>query len=294
MPGFAWAEPPQNNFIDEHVFAKLKKLADCTGRAVSATTSSSAAFISIRSAFCRPRAEVEAFVADASPEKRNQLIDRLLARPEFAERMAQRWADLLRVKAGRLGTPAAHKLHRWLVEAMERNMPYDELVRTLLTAEGSTLANPPASFFRAAADTNDCAEATAQLFLAARIQCAKCHNHPFDRWSQDQYYALGAFFARVQRKTTSQDGELIVFAGPTGETTQPRTGKVVAPGIPAGGPLPLAGQPDRRAALAQWLTAPGNRHFARVGVIIGVSPRRRACARRRRKGRRRWPSQGKE
>ena len=212
------------------------------------------------------RAEVEAFIADTAPQKRNQLIDRLLARPEFAERMAQHWADLLRVKAGRLGAPAAHKLHRWLVTAMERNMSYDELVRTLLLAEGSTLANPPANFYRAAADTSDCAEATAQLFLAARIQCAKCHNHPFDRWSQDQYYSLGAFFARVQRKPLSQDGELLVFASPTGETAQPRTGKIVMPGIPTAERIPLDSHSDRRVALAEWLTAKGNLHFAKVGA----------------------------
>jgi len=265
VPGFTWHEPPRNNFIDDHVAAKLKRL-----QLAPAELAGDHEFVRRVYLDCLgilpSRGEVEAFAADASPQKRNHLIDRLLVRPEFAERMAQHWADLLRVKAGRLGTPAAHKLHRWLVEAMERNMPYDELVRTLLTAEGSTLANPPANFYRAAADPSDCAEATAQLFLAARIQCAKCHNHPFDRWSQDQYYSLGAFFARVGRKTTSQEGEVVVFAGPAGEITQPRTGKTVAPAAPGADPLPVAPRIDRREELAQWLTAPTNRHFARVGA----------------------------
>lgn len=265
VPGFAWVEPPRNNLLDDHVSAKLKRL-----QIAPAELSSDYEFIRRVYLDCRgtlpTRAQVEAFAQNTSPEKRNVLIDELLAGPEFAERMAQHWADLLRVKAGRLGAPAAHKLHRWLVEAMERNMPYDQLVRTLLTAEGSTLTNPPANFFRSAADTNDCAEATAQLFLAARIQCAKCHNHPFDRWSQDQYYSLGAFFARVERKSTSQDGELIVFVGPSGEMTQPRTKKVVQPSLPESGALEFGASADRRAVLADWLARAGNRHFAKVGA----------------------------
>lgn len=265
VPGFVWADPPRRNLIDDHVAAKLKRL-----QIAPAELSSDYEFIRRVYLECLgtlpTRAQVESFAQDTSLEKRNQLIDELLGRPEFAERMAQHWADLLRVKAGKLGGPAAHKLHRWLVDAMERNMPYDQLVRTLLTAEGSTLTNPPASFFRSAADTNDCAEATAQLFLAARIQCAKCHNHPFDRWSQDQYYSLGAFFARVERKTTFQEGELIVFTAASGETTQPRTKNVVQPSLPESGVLPLEAHADRRVALADWLTRADNRHFAKVGA----------------------------
>jgi hypothetical protein len=265
VPGFAWTEPPHANFIDEHVFAKLKKLqvapADlCTDhefiRRVYLDTLG----------ILPPRGDVVGFVADASPEKRSQLIDRLLERPEFAEQLAQRWADVLRVKSGKLGAPAAHKLHRWLVEATRRNMPYDELARTLLTAEGSTLQNPPASFFRATADTNECAEATAQLFLAARIQCAKCHNHPFDRWSQDQYHALGAFFARVQRKNTGQEGETLIFTAAAGEVIQPRTGKAVPPSVPGMSQAEKAANADRRDALAAWLSSRENKHFAQVGA----------------------------
>jgi hypothetical protein len=265
LPGFTWIEPPRYNFIDEHVAAKLKRLQLAPAELAGDHEFVRRVFLDCLG-ILPSRGEVEAFVADSSPQKRNELIDRLLARPEFAERMAQHWADLLRVKAGRLGGPATHKLHRWLASAMARNMPYDELVRTLLTAEGSTLANPPANFYRAAAEPSDCAEATAQLFLAARIQCAKCHNHPFDRWSQDQYYALGAFFARLGRKTTLQDGEVIVFTGAAGEITQPRTGKTVSPAAPGAALPAVANGTDRRAALADWLVSPGNRHFARVGA----------------------------
>ncbi len=265
VPGFSWTEPPHQNFIDEHTFAKLKKL-----QLAPAELSSDYEFIRrvyLDTIGLLPtRAEVEAFATNAASDKRNELIDRLLARPEFAEQLAQRWADVLRVKSGRMGTAGAYKLHRWLVAAMERNMPYDEFVRTLLTAEGSTLANPPAGFYRAAVDTNECAEATAQLFLAARIQCAKCHNHPFDRWSQDQYHGLGAFFARIQRKTTSVDGETLIFAAASGETIQPRTGKVVPPGVPEKAEFAGQEQTDRRKQLASWLASPDNRLFAKVGA----------------------------
>jgi hypothetical protein len=264
VPSFAWQSPPEQNFIDQHVFAKLKKLQIAPAEVCTDHEFIRRAYLDTLG-LLPPRAEVEAFVADTSADKRNQLIDRLLERPEFAEQLAQRWADVLRVKSGKLGAPAAHKLHRWLVEGMRRNMPYDELARTLLTAEGSTLQNPPASFFRATADTNECAEATAQLFLAARIQCAKCHNHPFDRWSQDQYHALGAFFARVQRKNSGPDGDLVIFTASAGETIQPRTGKVVSPSVPGMGSV-TANENDRRDVLAEWLASSDNKHFAQVGA----------------------------
>jgi hypothetical protein len=264
VPGFTWQGPPENTFIDRHVFAKLRRL-----QLTPADLSSDHEFVRRVYLDCLgilpDKAAVQAFAGDPSPEKRNELIDELLDRPQYVERMAQRWADVLRLKSGKLGVPAAHKLHRWLVDGMERNIRYDDLARTLITAEGSTLTSPPANFYRAAADTNDCAEATAQLFLAARIQCAKCHNHPFDRWSQDQYHALGAFFARVGRKTTSQDGEMLIFTSPAGESTHPRTGRAIAPAAP-GMRAVIDADADRREMLAAWLASPENRLFARVGA----------------------------
>ena len=263
VPGFTWQPPPEHNFIDQHVFGKLKKLQIAPAELCTDHEFIRRVYLDTLG-LLPPRSEVEAFAADLAQDKRNQLIDRLLERAEFAEQLAQRWADVLRVKSGKLGAPAAHKLHRWLVEAMRQNLPYDDLARSLLTAEGSTLQNPPANFFRATADTNECAEATAQLFLAARIQCAKCHNHPFDRWSQDQYHALGAFFARVQRKSTGQEGETLIFTAAAGEVIQPRTGKAVPPSIPGMSQVETAA--DRRDALAAWLSNRENKHFAQVGA----------------------------
>ena len=263
VPGFAWSNPPAHNFIDEHVFAKLKKLQIPPSDLCSDQEFIRRVYVDVLGVL-PTRTDIEAFLADALPSKRDALIDKLLERPEFAEQLAQRWADVLRIKSGKLGSPAAYKFHRWLLEAMQRNMPYDELVRTVLTAEGSTLANPPANFYRAATDPNECAEATAQLLLAARIQCAKCHNHPFDRWSQNEYHALGAFFARVGRKTTQHDGEMLIYTTLGGEVTQPRTGQIVAPSVP--GMTAGSTSNDRRVVLADWLASKDNRHFAKVGA----------------------------
>ena len=265
VPGFAWSNPPEQNYIDKHVFAQLKRLqvpvADLT------TDHEFVRRVHLDVLGILPtRAETEAFVADVHADKRNRLIDALLERPEYAEFWALRWADLLRVKSGRIGAPAVHKFHRWLVAAMRENKPYDRLVRELIAASGSTITSPPANFYRTAADVNDCSETTAQLFLGIRIQCAKCHNHPFDRWSQDSYYQLGAFFSRVGRKATGSADEMIIFTAPQGEVVQPRTQQQVAPALPLVEQVALLPGEDRRAALARALATPENRQFAEVGA----------------------------
>src|SRR6185436_13888966 len=213
------------------------------------------------------RKEVESFVADSVADKRSRLIDGILERPEYAQFWALKWADLLRLKTARLGGGAAHKLHRWLVRAVQENRPYDAIARDLLTASGSTLQNPPAGFYRAAGDVNDCAETTAQLFPGTRIQCAKCHNHPFDRWSQDNYYGIGAFFARVGLTNLPGD-ETLVYALKSGEVIQPRTHHVVEPWLPGVERSMLAANEgeDRRDLLARLLATKDNRLFAEVAA----------------------------
>src|SRR5690606_33866942 len=126
-----------------------------------------------------------------------------------------------------------------IVESLRDNKPYDQFVSELLTSEGSTLQNPPANYFRTAGDTDDCTETTSQVFLGIRIQCAKCHNHPFERWTQDNYYGIGAFFNRVQRKKTANAADLVVFVARSGEVTQPRTGEQMKPWLPLTGDLDL-------------------------------------------------------
>ena len=267
FPGFVWSNPPEQNFIDARVFAKLQQLqlppADvCTDHEFIRRV-----YLDVLG-ILPERKEVEAFVGDASADKRVRLIDVLLERPEYAEFWALKWADLLRVKSARLGSGGAHKLHRWLVTAVRENRPYDHIARELLTASGSTLQNPPAGFYRAAADMNDCAETTAQLFLGIRIQCAKCHNHPFDRWSQDNYYGIGAFFARVGRANLPSGDETLVYSLPRGEVTQPRTQKQISPWLPGVEPAKLAAGAgeDRRELLARLLATKDNRLFAQVAA----------------------------
>jgi hypothetical protein len=267
-PGFAWSSPPEDNFIDAKVFARLKLLQLPPADLASDHEFIRRVHLDVLGVLPE-RKVVEAFVADAASDKRGRLIDTLLEQPEYAQFWALKWADLLRVKSARLGSGAAHKLHRWLVTAVRENRPYDRITRELLTASGSTLQNPPAGFYRAAADMNDCAETTAQLFLGIRIQCAKCHNHPFDRWSQDNYYGIGAFFARVGRASLPGGEETLVYSLIRGEVTQPRTQKQVPPWLPGVEPAKLAAAApaeDRREVLARLLATPDNRLFAEVAA----------------------------
>ena len=198
--------------------------------------------------------EVEQFMADTGADKRTRLIDNLLERPEFAKFWALKWGDLLRLTNSQVGGDGVYKYYRWLERALRDNMPYDQFARELLTATGSTMNNPPANFYRTASDTNDCVETISQIFLGARLQCAKCHNHPFERWTQDNYYGMAAFFNRVQRKKTTRADELFVWTASSGEVTQPRTGKQMKPWLPQVGDVEEDTGNDRRLTFASWLT----------------------------------------
>lgn len=265
IPGFQWNSPPENNFVDHHVFEKLRQLQilpsdNCTDEEFVRRV-----YLDVIGMLPDP-GESKAFLADTDPAKRAKLIDTLLERPEFAEFWALKWGDLLRVRNIKVSVGGVHKFNRWLVAAWRDNMPYDEFARQLLTAEGSTYVNPPANYFRTATETNDCTETTSQLFLGIRIQCAKCHNHPFERWSQDNYYGIGAFFNRVQRKAGSNPEEQVIWVARAGEVTQPRTGRQMKPWLPLKGDAELPGEDDRRQAFVDWLIKPENPFFAKVEV----------------------------
>jgi hypothetical protein len=143
-------------------------------------------------------------------------------------------------------------------------MPYDQFARELVSSSGSTLDNPRANFYRTSTDTQDSVESIAQVFLGARLQCAKCHNHPFERWTQDNYYGMAAFFNRVQRKKSPRDGELLIYVTNSGEVTQPRTGKQMKPWLPGKGEIDPPAGIDRRGPFVDWLTAKDNLLFAKV------------------------------
>ncbi len=265
IDGFAWNDPRQHNYIDRFVDQKLKQLQYLPSKLCDDSEFLRRAHLDVIGVLPTV-AEVEAFLKDKNPEKRSQLIDKLLDRHEFANFWALKWGDLLRLSSKQVGKDGVYKYHRWVHRAMAENLPSDEFARQLLTATGSTHSNPAANFFRTATDTNDCVETVSQLFLGARLQCAKCHNHPFERWTQDNYYGMAAFFNRVRREKTDRPDELFVWVAGRGEVTQPRTGAKMIPWLPGDSAVQVGRTNDRRQLFAEWLTHPDNPFFARVEV----------------------------
>jgi len=265
IEGYEWTNPPEHNYIDTLVDAKLQQLQFLPSELCTEEEFVRRVHLDVIGLLPTVD-EVQTYLADESADKRSQLIDTLLERPEYAKFWALKWGDLLRMTSSRIGKEGVHKYHRWVERSIEHNMPYDEFARQLLTASGSTLANPAANFYRTAVDMNECVETISQIFLGARMTCAKCHNHPFERWSQDNYYGLGAFFNRVQRKKTQRVGEQIIWSAAKGEVTQPRTGKTMTPWLPLAGDQDETNPLDRRVTFADWLTKPENPFFAKIGA----------------------------
>jgi hypothetical protein len=221
-----------------------------------------------------PAVDTLAFLANPDPNKRARLIDALLERPEYADFWTLKWSDVLRSNRKAIQVKGIHVFQKWIRSHIEKNTPFDQIVRELLTATGSTFANPPANYFRIARDPTNLAETTAQLFFGIRMQCAKCHNHPFERWTQDDYYSMAAFFARVKQKKDPREPGAnpkdvtaeIIFNDRAGEVVQPRTGKTMPPKFMGGTVANVADGKDRREILAAWLTGPSNPFFAKSVV----------------------------
>jgi hypothetical protein len=269
-PGFRGSKPPESSYIDTHVFAKLRMLSIAPSDRCSDQEFVRRAYLDLCGIL--PMAEeTRKFLADSARGKRAKLIDALLDRPEYADFWTLKWSDVLRSNRKTIQVKGTHVYQKWLHDHIERNTPFDQVVRELLTATGNTYANPPANYYRVARDPQSLAETTAQLFFGIRMQCAKCHNHPFERWTQDDYYSMAAFFARVKQKKDPTDpgakpktpGAELIYSDRTGEVIQPRTGKVMPPKF-MGGPVAVVppGQ-DRRGVLADWLTGPKNPFFAK-------------------------------
>ncbi len=263
IPGYAWSNPPAANYIDEHVYAKLRQLQYLPSGLASDDEFLRRVFLDVIGQLPTID-ETKAFLADSRADKRARLIDKLLDRPEHAKFWALKWGDLLRLTGTQVGASGVFKYHRWLERALEANMPYDQFARELLSASGSTLDQPTANFYRASTDTQDTVESVSQLFLGARLQCAKCHNHPFERWTQDNYFGLAAFFNRVQRKKSPRGDELLIYLAHSGEVTQPRTGKQMKPWLPGKGEIEAPAESDRRQPFIDWLTSKDNSLFAKV------------------------------
>jgi hypothetical protein len=209
--------------------------------------------------------EVEEFLADPDPGKRTRLIGRLLDRPEYVDFWTLKWGDVLRVNSEKLGAQGMLAFNLWLREAFRTNKRLDRMVEELVTAQGSIFSNGPANYFRIASSPDDLAETTAQVFMGVRLQCARCHHHPFEAYGQDDYYGLAAYFARVRTKGSDEfglfGGDQVVFVAKSGDVYQPRTGKKMLP-RPLGA-ASVDDPVDRRRGLAKWLTTENRRWLAR-------------------------------
>jgi hypothetical protein len=273
---FVWSEPRPENVVDRHVFAKLKALRMNPSEAAGDEVFARRVWLDL-TGVAPPAEEARAFVADGSEGKRARLVERLMAGPAFADFWALKWADVLKVEGRTLDEKGMTVFHGWLREGVARNMPVSELVRGMVAARGSTYAVPEANFYRANRTPTDRAVAAAQVFLGTRLQCAECHNHPFDVWTQDDYYHWAAVFGAVDYRIVKNErrdkndkhefkGEQVVFLNPKLAVTNPRTGeRAEARLLGAGAPKPGEGE-DVLQAAAAWLTSPENELFAKAQV----------------------------
>ena len=253
---------PENNFIDTHINAKLKRL-----RIYPSELCNDAQFIRrVNIDICGqlPTAgEVDAFVADENPQKRAVLIDRLLDQDAFLDLWVMKWAELLQVRASKtIDAKGAFLYFRWLREKFYDQTPLNQIVVELMSATGSTFDNPPTNFYEVDRNQLKTAENVAQVFLGMRIQCAQCHNHPFDRWTMEDYYSFASFFAKVRVKPTADPRKMIVSHGGGKETKHPVTGEKMMPKY-LGGDSPDVKGKDRRIVLANWIADPKNPYFAK-------------------------------
>ncbi|WP_165228108.1 DUF1549 and DUF1553 domain-containing protein [Aquisphaera insulae] len=260
---------PRSNFIDDLAVGKWKKLGLTPSAVAGDATFLRRAHLDVIGRLPTPD-EARAFLDDRSPDKRARLVDRLLSRPEYADHWATRWMDLLRPNPYRVGIKAVFNLDAWIRDAFRKNLPYDEFVRRIVTAQGSSFEPGPSTIFRDHREPIEIAPVVSQLFLGIRLECAKCHHHPFESWSREQFYEFAAFFSRVGRKGTGlsppiSGSEEIVFNAASGELRHPATNAVLDP-KPLFGEAKVGGGPesDPREALARWMTAADNRYFARV------------------------------
>jgi hypothetical protein len=251
---------PENNFIDGLVFAKLKKLHILPSDPASDAEYLRRVYLDVIGTLPTP-AEARRFLADKRADRRVRLVDELLERPEFADYWALKWADLLRVDSQALGNKRAYAFYRWIRESFAANKPLDQFARELLTAEGPLNEVGPAAFYKVVSRPGDAASTVSQVFLGVRIACAECHHHPFDRWGQNDYYGMQAFFTPVSFRK-SPEGEALLTAGDA-LTHNPRTGETVLAHALGSGPPAVYLAGDRRVILAEWLTARKNDWFAR-------------------------------
>lgn len=266
----AIAAAPRRNFIDELILAKLAALRVPPSPRADDATFLRRTFLDTIGTL--PTAdEARTFLDDTAADKRDRLIDALLARPEFVDYWAYKWSDLLLVSGQRLRPKALESYYNWIRDSVAANKPWDHFVREIVTATGSTFDNGAANFYALHQDPEVMAETVAQAFLGLSINCAKCHNHPLEKWTNDQYYAFANLFSRVRAKgwggdSRNGDGLRVVYSDTQGELIQPSRGQALPPCPLDGQPLAFDDTADRRLAVAAWLTSPDNPYFTRAIV----------------------------
>lgn len=262
--GIQFSRPPEANFVDALVWDKLHRLGIPASPLADDATFLRRVYLDVIGTLPTPT-EVGRFLSDPDRDKRQRLIEELLARPEYADYWAQRWSDILQIDNDTIGPQSTVAMTRWVRQQMALNTPYDEFVRAILTARGSTTSESPAGFFQVQKDPEMLARSVSQLFLGVRIECAQCHHHPFERWDQPDYYALAGFFTGVQRKPHPLGGIKITSSGGA-DLKHPRTGELIPAAGFAAQPADFSGTSDRRQVLADWVTSAENRYFTRTIV----------------------------
>ena len=257
---FQWQTQPENNYIDKLVDAKLQKLRITPSPTCTDEVFLRRAYLDIVGGLPSVE-EYQRFMANQSPKKREELVDELLGRKEFVELWVLKWAELLQIRSSnQLSYKATLQYYNWLQDRIARNVPVNEWVIELLGASGGTFKNPPTNYYQNETDILKVTENVALVFMGMRIQCAQCHNHPFDRWTMDDYYGFASFFSQIGRKGADDPREVVVFNSGGGDVRHPVGGRVMAPKF-LGGAAPDTAGKDRRQVMAQWLASPDNAYF---------------------------------
>ena len=265
-PGFTWNAPPQYNYVDQKIDAKLQRLRILPSPVADDATFLRRVSLDLTGQVPTPNA-VQAFLADPTPQrqKRQKLIDRLMGSPAYVDHWTLKWGDLLQSNRKYLGDKGVYEFRQWIHDSIAANKPYDRMARELLTARGSSYDSPAANYFRVTRDAKPTMEKTTQVFLGVRMVCAQCHDHPFERWTQNQYYEMSAFFSTVGLRAGYEVGEEIVFDKRDDyEMHHPKDNRVVSPQflLASIGKVPDDGL--RRDTFAQWITSHDNPFFAKA------------------------------
>ncbi|MDA0834899.1 MAG: DUF1549 domain-containing protein [Planctomycetota bacterium] len=261
-PAVTFPRPAENNFIDGLVWNKLERLGIAPSEPADDAMFLRRVYLDTIGTL--PTAdEVRTFLSDTDPQKRSKTIDALLEREEYNDYWALRWADVMRVDREKITPHSALGMTRWLKSQLEENRPYDRMVHDILTARGPTTAESPAAFFKALNTPDLASKSISQLFLGVRIECAQCHHHPSERWTQEDFWALGGFFTGLSVKPIPGGTDSLVSFGGT-NLKQPKTGEEIPAQVLGGQPIDFTNITDRRIPLADWLTSSDNPYFAQA------------------------------